>query len=281
MIKYIKLIRVKHWIKNGLIFLPLIFSKSFLWTNIFDTVLAFFAFSLMASFIYIINDIRDIEKDRKHPRKKNRPIASGAISIKKAICVAIVVLVLSIILNYFSTGVVFSPALICLLSYLIVNLCYSFGMKNIPILDVVLLAMGFIIRVYYGAAIIDVPVSNWLFLTILNASFFLGLGKRRKEFKIKDEVRAVLKNYNEKFLESFMNICLTLVIVFYSLWTVEQNNQYLFLSIPLLITIFMQYMLYMENSDEGDPITLLFQNKSLLITAMIYVIFMGIVMVVI
>ena len=281
MIKYIKLIRVKHWIKNGLIFLPLIFSKSFLWTNIFDTVLAFFAFSLMASFIYIINDIRDIEKDRKHPRKKNRPIASGAISIKKAICVAIVVLVLSIILNYFSTGVVFSPDLICLLSYLIVNLCYSFGMKNIPILDVVLLAMGFIIRVYYGAAIIDVPVSNWLFLTILNASFFLGLGKRRKEFKIKDEVRAVLKNYNEKFLESFMNICLTLVIVFYSLWTVEQNNQYLFLSIPLLITIFMQYMLYMENSDEGDPITLLFQNKSLLITAMIYVIFMGIVMVVI
>lgn len=279
--KYIKLIRVKHWIKNGLIFLPLFFSQSFSKDNILATVIAFFAFSLMASFVYIVNDIRDIEKDKLHPRKKERPIASGAIKIKQAIIIAGFVLILSILLNFLAIGTFLHMALYCLIAYLLINICYSFGMKNIPILDVVLLAMGFIIRVYYGAAVIDVPVSNWLFLTILNASFFLGLGKRKKELVVKKDVRSVLKNYNENFLTNFMNICLTLVIVFYSLWVMEQNKEYLFLSIPLIITIFMQYMLYMENSEEGDPITVLFQNKHLLATITIYLIFMFIVMVVI
>lgn len=281
MSKYIKLIRVKHWVKNGLIFLPLFFSQSFSKNSILSTIIAFFAFSLMASFIYVINDIRDIEKDRNHPRKKERPIASGAVSIKNAIIVSVLILLCSLILNYFATQTLFNPSLCFLLSYLIINICYSFGMKNVPILDVVLLAAGFIIRVYYGASVINVPVSNWLFLTILNASFFLGLGKRKKEFKISDNVRAVLKNYNEEFLTNFMNICLTLVIVFYSLWVMEQEKRFLFLSIPLLIIIFMQYMLCMENSDEGDPTTILFQNKALIATILAYLLLVGVVMVVI
>lgn len=276
---YIKLIRVKHWIKNGLIFLPIFFSLSLTKENIIATLLGFLSFSLMASVIYIINDIKDAPKDRNHPRKKERPIASGKVSIPNAITLAIVLLVASISFNYIATKTLFNSALICLFSYLIINTIYSFGAKNIPIIDVSLLAAGFILRVYYGAFIIGVPVSNWLFLTILNASLFMGLGKRRKELKIKDEVRAVLKNYNENFLINFMNICLALVIVFYSLWTMEQNNTYLFFSIPLLIIIFMQYMLYMENSDEGDPITILFQNKSLILTVLVYLIFMFLVVI--
>ncbi|MBQ8299813.1 MAG: UbiA prenyltransferase family protein [Clostridia bacterium] len=278
--KYIKLIRVKHWIKNELIFLPLFCSFTFSKESIISTILAFFAFSFMASFIYIINDIRDVEKDRNHPRKKNRPIASGAISVKKAIFVAAILIIASFGTNFLATKTLLNPALGFLLAYLIVNICYSFGMKNIPIVDVALLTAGFVIRVYYGAAIISVPVSTWLFLTILNASLYLGLGKRKKELKIKDEVRPVLKNYNENFINNFMNICLTLVIVFYSLWTMEQTNTILYLSVPLLIVLFMQYMLFMETSDEGDPITLLFQHKSLMITALIYALFMIVVMIV-
>lgn len=278
--KYIKLIRVKHWIKNGLIFLPLFCSFTFSKANIISTILAFFAFSFMASFIYIINDIRDVEKDRNHPRKKNRPIASGAVSVKKAIFVATFLIIASLGINFLATKTLFSTALGFLLTYLIVNVCYSFGMKNIPIVDVALLTAGFVIRVYYGAAIIGVPVSTWLFLTILNASLYLGLGKRKKELKIKDEVRPVLKNYNENFINNFMNICLTLVIVFYSLWTMEQTNTILYLSVPLLIVLFMQYMLFMETSDEGDPITLLFQHRSLMITALFYALFMIVVMII-
>lgn len=277
---FIKLIRVKHWVKNGLIILPLIGAFAFSKENIISTIIAFFAFSFMASVIYIINDIRDVEKDRNHPRKRERPIASGKISVIKAVTFAIIMMILAITLNYTATGSLFNNALVCLGTYFVINIIYSFGAKNIPILDVVILAMGFILRVYYGASVISVPVSKWLFLTVLNASFFLGLGKRRKELKIKDEIRPVLKNYNEAFLQSFMNICLTLVIVFYSLWTMEQENRYLFLSIPILIVLFMQYMMYMENSDEGDPTTILFQNKGLMLTAALYAIFMFIVMVV-
>ena len=183
-------------------------------------------------------------------------------------------------MNYFATKVLFTSALICLLAYLVINLFYSFGAKDIPILDIAILATGFILRVYYGAFIINVPVSNWLFLTILSASLFMGLGKRKKELKIKEDVRKVLKEYNENFLSSFMNICLGLLIVFYSLWTIEQNISYLFLSIPMLIIILMQYMLYMENSDEGDPTTILFQSKPLIVSVLIYLIFMILVMVV-
>lgn len=277
---YIKLIRVKHWVKNGLVFLPIFFSLSFYKENIIATLLAFLAFSFMASVIYIINDIKDVEKDRNHPKKKARPIASGKISMSNAIMVAIILFVLSITLNYLASKTLMNSALICLFAYLIINIIYSFGAKNIPIIDVTLLAAGFILRVYYGAFIIGVPVSSWLFLTILNASLFMGLGKRRKELNIKEDVRSVLKIYNEKFLNNFMNICLGLVIVFYSLWTMEQTIAYLFLSIPIVIVILMQYMLYMENSDEGDPITILFQNKSIISTMLIYLTFMFFIMVV-
>lgn len=279
--KYIKLLRVKHWIKNGLILLPMICSYSFSKENIIMTLLAFLAFSFMASFVYIMNDIRDVEKDRKHPRKMHRPIASGKISIPRATFIAVVILILSISLNFLATKSLFNVALGILLLYLANNICYSFGMKNIPILDVVLLTAGFIFRIYYGAAIVGVPVSSWLFLTVLTASLYLGLGKRRKEFNNSEEVRPVLKYYDKRFIENFMNISLTLVVVFYSLWTMEQDNTLLYFSIPLLIVIFMQYMLFMETGNEGDPVTLLFQHKSLMATTLVYIGYMISVMLVI
>lgn len=279
--KYIKLLRVKHWIKNGLIFLPLVCSYSFSNENIFTIALAFFAFSFMASFVYIMNDIRDIEKDRKHPRKKNRPIASGTVSVTKAQIIAIAILAVSIAFNYLATGSLLNVPLGVLLIYLANNICYSFGMKNIPILDVLLLTAGFVLRIYYGATIINVPVSSWLFLTVLTAALYLGLGKRRKEFSNADEVRPVLKYYNKRFIDNFMNISLTLVIVFYSFWTMEQTSTLLYFSIPILIVIFMQYMLFMETGNEGDPVTLLFQHKSLLFTAIFYIIYMLGVMIVV
>ena len=279
--KYIKLLRIKHWIKNGLILLPMVCSYSFSKENIIMTLLAFLSFSLMASFVYIMNDIRDVEKDRKHPRKMHRPIASGAISIPKAVIIAVIVLGLSIVLNYLATQSLFNTALGILLLYLANNICYSFGMKNIPIVDVLLLTAGFVFRIYYGAAIVGVPVSSWLFLTVLTASLYLGLGKRRKEFNNSEEVRPVLKYYDKRFIENFMNISLTLVIVFYSLWTMEQTNPLLYFSIPLLIVIFMQYMLFMETGNEGDPVTLLFQHKSLMATTLIYIVYMIFVMLVV
>ena len=276
--KYVELLRVKHWIKNLLIFLPLIGAYDFFTDSIWKISLAFFAFSFMASFVYIMNDFVDIQKDKNHPRKKNRPIASGKISLTSATFISIFMIALSILFNFLATGSLLNASLGVLLLYLVNNICYSFGMKNIPILDVSLLTAGFIIRVYYGAFVVGTPVSSWLFLTVLSASLYLGFGKRRKEFNASEEVRPVLKYYNKRFIENFMNITLTLVIVFYSFWTMEQDNVFLYISIPMLIVIFMQYMLFMETGDEGDPVTVLFQHKSLMITALIYVIYMMVIM---
>ena len=276
--KYVRLLRVKHWIKNGLIFLPLIGAYNFLPESILKVAIAFFAFSFLASFVYIMNDIVDVQKDRKHPRKKNRPIASGEISLTKATFIAIFLIVCSIFLNYIAMGSFFNAALGILLLYLLNNICYSFGMKNIPILDVSLLTAGFVLRVYYGSFVVGIPVSSWLFLTVLSASLYMGFGKRRKEFGNTEEVRPVLKYYNKRFVENFMNISLTLVVVFYSFWAMEQGNALFYASIPMLIIIFMQYMLFVEIGNEGDPVTLLFQHKSLMITVIIYAVYMMAVM---
>lgn len=266
----IDLIRVKHWVKNILVFLPLICSGLLNTNNLITCTIGVISFSFMTSFVYIINDIKDIEKDRKHPRKKNRPLANGKISKKSALIIGIFLLIISIVLNVLITKNLTNASIYLLLIYMIINILYSIGLKNIAILDIFLLASGFIIRVYYGASIINVTVSNWLFLTILNSSLFLGLGKRKKELICKKEVRKVLEEYNEYFLDKFQYLTLTLTIVFYSLWTMEQNNKYLVFTIPIIILIFMKYCLIVEKSDEGDPTTILYQDKFLLTICLVY-----------
>lgn len=267
---YIKLIRPKHWIKNGLIFVPLMCSGSLTINRILTCLLGFISFSLMASFIYIINDIKDIEKDRNHPRKKNRPLASGKVKKSTAIIIALLLLIISFVLTIFITKDMTNLSICFLLAYMLINIAYSMVLKNVVIIDVVLLAAGFILRVYYGAAIVDIEVSNWLFLTILNASLFLGLGKRKKEYINNKDSRIVLKDYNEEFLDKFQYLTLTLTIVFYSLWTIEQSIKYLYISIPLLMLIFMKYCLNIEKSDEGDPTTVLYNDKMLILLCLIY-----------
>lgn len=268
--KYIELIRAKHWIKNLLIFIPLICSGFINAENVLNLIIGFFSFSFISSFIYIINDIKDIEKDKLHPRKKKRPLPSGEITKKRAILISIILLIASLSFNYIIYKEILNVSFYLLLAYMIINILYSMGLKNIAILDIILLATGFIIRVYYGASIINVQVSDWLFLTILNASLFLGLGKRKKELINNKDSRKVLKEYNESFLDKFQYISLGLMLVFYSLWTIEQDIKFLSLTIPLLIIIFMKYCLIIEKSDEGDPTTILYQDKMLLFLCLIY-----------
>ena len=279
--KYLELIRIKHWIKNILIFIPIICSGLINYTNIINVIIGFIAFSFMCSFIYIINDIRDIEKDKLHPRKKKRPLPSGKITKTTAIIIAVVLVLLSLIINIIVNKSLINSSLYFLIAYMILNIGYSMGLKDIAIIDIAILASGFIIRVYYGASIIGVPVSDWLFLTILNASLFLGLGKRRKEIETNKNARAVLKEYNEAFLDKFQYLTLSLMIVFYSLWTLEQSIKYLFITIPLLMIIFMKYCLIIEKSDEGDPTTIIYQDKILLMLCGLYGILMLVFMVVI
>ncbi len=276
--KYLKLIRTKHYLKNLLIFLPIIFGQQLLNYNmLLLCFLGFMSFNLVASCVYIINDLKDIEKDKKHPIKCKRPLASGEISKKSAIIFLIVLLVLSVLLNgsiYFLTQNIFILFGIGLEAiYFIMNVLYSFGLKNIPIMDVAVLVIGFVIRVLFGSIICDIRISKWMYLTIISGSFYLGFGKRRNEISMQgDKSRAVLKKYTKDFLNNFMNIFLTLSIVFYSLWCVDANtvqrigNTYLVITIPILMVIFIKYSLTLESTNcSGDPVDVLTKDKIMIL----------------
>ena len=171
---YLKLIRVKHYIKNIMIFLPLIFDKRLLTSDFIRVLFGFLSFSFMASVVYVMNDIKDVNTDRLHEIKKHRPIASGKISIKNAIICAVILVCLSFVFCYLSSG--FNVLVyMLLLIYLAINILYSFKIKNIVIIDILFLVIGFVLRVYYGASIIDIKVSNWMYLTIMSILMIMGL----------------------------------------------------------------------------------------------------------
>ena len=161
MINYIKLMRLKHYLKNGLILVPLFFSKEInILSKTVDVLFAFLAFSLISSTIYIINDTMDAEKDRQHPKKCKRPIASGKISKKNAVIFSGFLFILSLTFHYIGNGnKLLSLSTVYLISYFFINLSYSLGLKNKPILDLVLLSAGFLLRVLYGGEIVKVPIS--------------------------------------------------------------------------------------------------------------------------
>lgn len=281
--EYIKLIRLKHWLKNFLIFLPIFFSGRIFNINyIKPTLLAFFIFSLTASVVYIINDIEDVEKDKKHPIKRDRPIASGKISIRNAIFIIAFFSLCLLFLNYYIFIITQSVISILLpIIYIIINILYSKFLKTIPILDVFIIVCGFLIRLLYGAVIVDINISKWLYLVIIFLSFYLGFGKRRNEIiKNGNKSRPVLKYYTKDFLDKNMYVCLGLAIVAYSLWSVDPvtvtrvGNDYLFLTIPFVMIILQIYSLDIEKESFGDPVEVLCSNKVLLSLAILYVLIM-------
>lgn len=275
---YLRLLRIKHYLKNILIFFPIFFGSAiFDKEKIFACLLGFFSFSLISSCVYIINDIKDVEKDRLHPVKCKRPIAPGEISKTSAKVLAIFIFIISIILNELIYLITNNIRDVCIgfileIFYLVMNIAYSFGLKNLPIIDVVILVLGFIIRILYGSTLTKIKISKWLYLTVIAGSFYMGFGKRRNEVvKQGDTSREVLKRYPKEFLDKFMYVCVTLTIVFYSLWCVDDNtiqrigNEYLAITIPIVMIILMKYSLDVENEESyGDPVDVILKDKILL-----------------
>lgn len=277
---YLKLMRVHHYIKNLLVFAALACSgQLFNWGKLSSGMMGFVAFCMVSSVVYIINDIRDREKDRNHPTKCKRPIAAGTVSVKNAWILAAVLLVIAAVCNFLTFHVT-STLLLAL--YLILNLAYSFGLKNIPILDVTILVAGFLIRILYGAFVTDITISNWLYLTVIALAFYFALGKRRNELKQigNGETRQVLKAYPVSFLDKNMGMCLTLANVFYALWSMDEktlsfyNNQYLVFTVPIVLLITMKYSLDVEGESDGDPVEVLLHDKVLLVLCVLYLAFM-------
>lgn len=270
-ITYLKLLRVKHYIKNILIFLPLFFHGEIFHTqSLIQLLFGFICFSLISSSVYIFNDIQDVEKDRQHPIKKFRPIANRVVPINYAKVVAVCLFLMAIIINLLFLNY---KTFFILFLYFILNILYSVWLKHIPIIDVLILTSGFVLRVIYGALIVDVPISNWFNLTVWLGAFYLGLGKRRNEFEkhaSQCNTRPVLKYYTYSFLDKNMYLSATLTCVFYSLWAVEKDNVYLVWSIPVFILIIMKYSLNIEGHSDGDPVEVILKDKIIILLLLIY-----------
>ncbi len=259
---YIRLMRVKHYIKNILIFMPLFFAgKIYDWNELSVAVTGFFAFCCVSSSVYIFNDLIDLEKDRRHPTKKYRPIASGQVSVKQAVGLIVVCLFLSILVLVVASNLGGS---IFLLLYIIVNIAYSVRLKEYPIMDIVLLASGFVIRMFYGGYLTDVPISGWLYLVVVSGSLYMGLGKRRNELRGGNETRKVLKYYNHSFLEKNMYVCVALANVFYALWAMEFRNTCMIWTVPVFMIILMRYSFDVEGDFDGDPVEVILQDRILI-----------------
>lgn len=283
--KYLKLIRVKHWLKNILIFLPIFFSINILNLNYLKiSSLAFIIFCLSSSIVYIINDIKDIEKDKNHPIKKYRPLASGKVTKNKAFIILIVLIIMNLLLmTYLYININSVLVYVVPIIYIVINILYSFILKDIPIIDVGVIVLGFVLRVMYGGITTNIEVSKYLYLMIIFGAFFLAFGKRRNEIlKNGSKSRRSLNIYNKEFLDKNMYVMLGLAIVSYTLWCVDKDtitrvgNDYLFWTIPLVMIILQLYSLNIEGNSHGDPIEVFLSDKKLIVMSIIYTIVMTI-----
>ena len=246
--KFLRLIRVHQWVKNLFVFVPLLFSLHLFDLNYFlQTLSAFFVFCLASSAIYVINDIVDIEADRVHPVKKNRPLPSGQITVQSAVITASLLLIVVFwLMMYFNKEFIF-----LVVGFIFLNVVYSFWWKNIVLLDIFSIAAGFSIRVLAGAFAIQVPISSWLLLTTMFISLFLGVMKRRSELVLVSEKilknsdpleqtaatsRKVLAQYSLNFADQMATIAAAGVIICYALYSVAPRTVSVFQTERLIYT---------------------------------------------
>jgi decaprenyl-phosphate phosphoribosyltransferase len=276
----IRLLRIKQWVKNLFLFIPTFFAGNIF--NISGLGLLFvgaFAFSLVASGIYVLNDYQDRHVDRLHPRKKIRPIASGEVSEKAAKFLTVLLLLGGLALAFFIDINFFY----ILVTYVLLNIAYSMGMKNIAILDLFIVASGFLLRVYAGGFVADVPVTEWLAIMILLLALFLVTAKRRDDLIIKTEtgelVRKASKSYNLEFINSCLTLLSAVIIVAYIMYTVSPavtdrfKSTHLFMTTVFVIAGIMRYLqITFVEQDSGNPTSILYKDKFILITILGWII---------
>lgn len=285
MTKFLTLLRVEQWVKNLFVFLPLFFSGNFLNTELFfKSCVAFVVFSLASSTIYIINDYADAESDRQHPDKKNRPIASGAISKKTALGIAtlLIGLIISVLL-FLTAGLQqnIGKFAIVILAYLGMNLAYTFRLKHVAIIDVCLISIGFVLRVMAGGYITEIPISQWAILLTFVLALVLALGKRRGELinaQISGKTRRSLDGYNVQFADIALSISVTLAIISYLMFTVqpEVQNRFgnkIFYTFIFVVFAFLRYLqqTLVHNRTES-PTKIIYKDRYIQATLILWVV---------
>jgi len=256
---YFLLTRPFQWVKNIIVFIPLIFSKKLFEVDAFVlSFTAFICFVLASSIIYIFNDICDLKKDKKHPIKKNRPLANNSLKIKDAYLLILLLGLLLLILLKYNISI-----LEIVIIFFILNISYSLYFKNLIIFDLIIVSLSYVIRVLAGSIIINVALSNWLLICVFSTSLFLISFKRIAEIKISNfKSRLVLKKYNNEFLLKITDISAICSILFYSLYTVFVNPNLIY-TVPLIFVGFFRYyyLYYTAEVFEESPVKIIFSDK--------------------
>lgn len=270
--QYIKLLRTNQWLKNIFILAPVLFSfKIPDFSQIVNLLYATIGFCFISSAIYIINDWKDIESDRLHPKKKNRPLASGKIKLRAAfvLCVACIVISFSTYLFLIkNTG-----ALLLLGTYFILNIGYCFKLKHIAIVDIMIVASGFVIRLLIGGITGNIIVSQWIILITFLLALLLVVGKRRHDVSIFEEtgysLRKSINGYNTSFLNAIIIIIISAIIIFYIMYStspevIARNGKYLYLTSIFVIIGLFRYLQVLFVENKGDSPTELIMNDRFL-----------------
>jgi 4-hydroxybenzoate polyprenyltransferase len=272
-VELLRLMRPYQWVKNGFVFTGLLFGHA--WHDmhlVAQVMLAFIAFCLVSSAIYTINDIVDLEQDKQHPKKSKRPLASGQVSISAAVMLASLLASLGLLLAYDASPSVF----VILVSYALMNIAYSLRLKHVVILDVFIIATGFMLRILAGTLGVGIPPSQWLLLCGLMVTLFLGFTKRRAEIialtEDKTAHRKVLEHYGPVLLDKMIGITAAGLIMSYSLYTMSADTIRIHGTANLIYTVpFVMYGVFRyiyllhHQSRGGDPSHDLIRDPHLLI----------------
>lgn len=273
----IKTMRIRQWTKNALVFFALVFDKQLFQPNaLFRTAGGFFLFCLLSSAVYIFNDLSDIEADRQNPDKKNRPLPSGKLPISLAWTAGIFLVILVMPLGYLLSP--FFAAV--MLAYLLLILAYSRWLKHIPILDVLVIAAGFVLRVHAGVTLITIErFSPWLYVVTTLGALYLGFGKRRAELALlagnANSHRRVLDGYTVPLLDQYILIVSSTTIVAYSLYTFSAPNlpanHSMMLTIPFVLYGVFRYLYLVQSKHAGGaPEDVLLSDRPLQVTILLW-----------
>jgi len=279
LLKIIKLMRPQQYIKNLFIFLPLFFALQITNISLFiNSFIAFIAFSLTASAIYTLNDYHDIEEDKLHPKKKNRPLASGDITKLQAI----IAMLLLCIIGFGLMAFLSMKALIILFIYVLLNIAYSFYLKHVAILDIFIIAIGFVLRLFVGSIVTNIELSMWIVIMTFLLALFMALAKRRDDVLIYldtgKKMRKVIDGYNLQFLDTAMAIMASIVIVAYTIYTTSLevitrvNSQYLYITALFVILGIMRYLqITFVFKDSGSPTKIVLKDKFMQLTIIAWI----------
>jgi len=279
MLKYLfKAMRPRQWTKNAFIFAALVFDRKLLHLDAFlDTLAAFFLFCLLASSVYLINDVLDREADRNHPVKKNRPIASGKLPISAALTAAVVFLLVALLGSLLLSRGFFIISVI----YFVLNMVYTKWLKHYPLIDVLVIAACFDLRVAAGVSVIEVQrFSPWLYVVMTLLALYLGFGKRRAELSVMvngnpESHRRVLSGYSIAFIDQLITIVSSATIIAYSLYTFSApnlpENHSMMLTIPFVLYAIFRYLylINMENAG-GEPEEILLKDRPFQVSILLW-----------